>query len=118
MDPDTGPGPSQAEAQQGDDAPAIAARSYSLAEVAAMYLPPEWDGVLWLSRRLSRGEIPGYKVGRVWRMTDDDVTAFIDSHRKPPKPKPDMTDTGPPTPATTVYEGLSRRSRDRLKKRS
>jgi hypothetical protein len=89
-------------------------QTYSLAEVAAMYLPPEWDGVLWLSRRLSRGEIPGYKVGRVWRMTDDDVTAFIDSHRKPPKPKPDMTAPPPVTAPASFLDGLSPRSRARL----
>lgn len=52
-------------------------RTYSLAEVAAVYLPVEWkDGVRWLSRRLNRGEIQGYKVGRVWRMTEDAVRSI------------------------------------------
>jgi hypothetical protein len=90
------------------------ARSYSLAEVAAAYLPPEWDGVLWLSRRLNTGQINGYKLGRTWRMTHHDVAAFIDSHRKPkPAPKPD-TEPTPTAPAVSVVDGLSRRSRARI----
>ena len=55
-------------------------RRHSLADVAAVYLSPEWkDSVRWLSRRLNSGEISGYKVGRVWRMTDADVAAFVES---------------------------------------
>lgn len=101
-----------------DEAPDITPRSYSLAEVAAMYLPPEWkDGARWLSRRISAGRIPGYRVGRTFRMTDADVDAWIESCRpKPAKPAPDVADTNPPTPPTTVYDGLTPRSRARLRR--
>ncbi len=111
-----GPAPLDEISAEVDPQPAMTARSYSLAEVAAMCLPREWkDGERWLSRRISRGEIPAYKVGRVWRMTDVDVTAFIDSRRKPPKPKPDVVDTNPPTPRT-LRDALSPRSRARLER--
>lgn len=63
-------------------------KTYSLAEVAKMVLPPEMtDGVRWLSRRLNRGELSGYRVGRSWRMTREDVEALIDEHRDPPLPR-------------------------------
>jgi hypothetical protein len=105
--------------QRGERAPAIATRSYSLAEVAALYLPPEWkDGIRWLSRRLNAGEIRGYKVGRVWRMTDDDVAAFIEGHRNSPKPTADAADDHPPMPATSIIDGLSPRSRARITRRT
>jgi hypothetical protein len=89
-------------------------RTYSLAEVAAMVLPPEWTGgVRWLARRLNRGEISGYKVGRVWRMTDDDVQAFIESGRNTNTPMP-ADDCAPAASAsdtpTTVFDALSERS--------
>lgn len=35
--------------------------------------------VLYLQRRLRRGEITGKKVGRVWKMSDEDVAAYLDS---------------------------------------
>ncbi|BBZ09830.1 helix-turn-helix domain-containing protein [Mycobacterium branderi] len=57
-------------------------KTYSLAEVAAMVLPPEWkDSERWLQRRLRRGLIGGYKVGHTWRMTQDDVDDLIAKHR-------------------------------------
>lgn len=47
-----------------------------------MVLPAEWkDAERWLQRRLRRGEIPGYKVGPVWRMTKADVEALIARYR-------------------------------------
>lgn len=56
----------------------MTARTYSLPEVAAAYLPADWQRpVLWLQRRLRRGEISGYKVGHDWRMTEADVEAFL-----------------------------------------
>lgn len=89
-------------------------RTYSLAEVAATYLPPEWtDGVRWLARRLNRGEIDGYRVGRIWRMTDGDVDAFI-SGRRNTKTKTTGGVAAPTTPATppvSIRDGLSARSR-------
>jgi hypothetical protein len=49
-------------------------KTYSLAEVAELILPDMADGVRWLSRRLNNGELSGYRVGRTWRMTREDVT--------------------------------------------
>lgn len=90
-------------------------RTYSLEEVAAMVLPPEWsDGVRWLARRLNRSEIPGYRVGRTWRMTDANVEDFIaqfsNNAVRPADAPPQTGDAAP----RTVAEALSRRSRRRL----
>lgn len=40
--------------------------------------------VLFLQRRLRRGEIPGRKVGREWRMSDDDLREYLESLRNKP----------------------------------
>ena len=64
-----------------DDVPDV--KTYSLAEVAKMVLPQAiTDGVRWLSRRLNRGELSGYRVGRTWRMTREDVEGLIGQHRE------------------------------------
>jgi hypothetical protein len=79
-------------------------RTYSLAEVAAAVLPPEMKNPqLWLVRRLRRGEIQGYKVGRYWRMTAQDVDALVASLRNVPNP-------GPHTDLGENPLGLTRRS--------
>lgn len=91
------------------------ARTYSLGEVADVYLPPEWtDGVRWLARRLNAGEISGYKVGRVWRMTDADVDEFVAGRRKPTKSSADVAVSRPSTAAVSILDGLSARSRRRV----
>ncbi|CAM3797219.1 hypothetical protein H7J08_27470 [Mycobacterium frederiksbergense] len=76
-----------------DDVPEV--KTYSLTEVAKMVLPPEMtDGVRWLSRRLNRGELSGYRVDRTWRMTLKDVEGLIEQHRE--RPLPGMRrDSGP-----------------------
>lgn len=57
-------------------------KTYNLPEVAAQVLPAEWkDPVRWLQRRLRRREIPGYKVGHCWRMTEADVEAMVARYR-------------------------------------
>jgi hypothetical protein len=57
-------------------------KTYSLEEVAAMVLPPEWtNGRRWLAERLKHGTIRGYKVGRSWRMTHSYVQELIAIHR-------------------------------------
>lgn len=91
------------------------ARTYSLAEVAAAYLPPEWNGVLWLSRRLNRGEISGYRVGRIWRMTDDDVAAFVAKYHHPTKTTGDAAASIPAAPPVSILDGLSARSRQTVR---
>ena len=69
-------------------------KTYSLAEVAEMVLPPDMtNGVRWLSHRLNRGELSGYRVGRSWRMTCADVEDLIERHE------------------TVLYRGTMRRRR-------
>jgi hypothetical protein len=84
-------------------------KSYSLAQVAAEWLPTEWkDPELWLMRRLRRGEITGYKVGHTWRMREQDVEDFIarylNENPVPAAPAPDP-----------ILGGLSARAARRLK---
>ena len=89
-------------------------QSFSLAEVAAAYLPDEWsDSVRWLSRRLNRGEISGYRVGRVWRMRQSDIdamlTKFSNATTTSPEPVHVVDESIPP------LTGISERSRRRLR---
>jgi hypothetical protein len=91
-------------------------KTFSLAEVAEIVLPPEWtDPVRWLARRLNRGEIRGYKVGHVWRMTDEHVAELIERYSNTAL---DRRQSTPITPASDtslrVVDGLSARSRRRL----
>jgi hypothetical protein len=37
--------------------------------------------VEWVTRKLRRGDFPGYRVRRQWRMTDADIAAAIESLR-------------------------------------
>jgi hypothetical protein len=46
-----------------------------------MILPDMADGVRWLSRRLKNGELSGYRVGRTWRTTREDVADLIERQR-------------------------------------
>jgi hypothetical protein len=85
-------------------------KTYSLSEVAGMVLPAEWrDAERWLARRLNRGEIAGYRVGRVWRMTQAQVDDLIDRFTNDAAPQQGSM------PATCVVDGLSQRSRRRLR---
>lgn len=51
-------------------------RAHKLQELVDAELAPS---VLFLQRRLRRGEIPGRKSGREWVMTDADIEAYLDS---------------------------------------
>lgn len=87
-------------------------KTFSLAEVAAQTLPPEWtDAERWLARRLNRGEIRGYRVGRKWRMTETQVDELIErfTNGKPPA-RPILNEP------SSVVDGLSERSRRRLRR--
>lgn len=87
--------------------------TYSLAEVVADVLPKEWtDGERWLRRRLNRGEIVGYKVGREWRFTKAQLDALI-AHFSNAQAEvlPVAEDCVPDAP---LAFGLSERSRRRL----
>lgn len=89
-------------------------RTYSLAEVAAILLPAEWtDGERWLARRLNRGELNGYRVGKVWRMTDGHLDENIRLLSNSVGAKPAEVQQAPYP--TSVLDGLSRRSRARIK---
>ncbi|SLE66956.1 Uncharacterised protein [Mycobacteroides abscessus subsp. massiliense] len=88
--------------------------TYSLAQVVADVLPEEWtDGERWLRRRLNRGEIEGYKVGREWRFTKAQVDALIAhfTNAKTEVPAPEEEAAEPDAP---LAFGLSARSRRRL----
>lgn len=92
--------------------------TYSLAQVAAEYLPPDWrDGERWLSRRLNTGELKGIKFGRVWRMRDIDIEYMLSRYSNEERA---TNQTARPVPASTpepvdIIAGLSARSRARLK---
>jgi hypothetical protein len=88
---------------------ALEIKTYSLYDVAKTVLPPEMtDGVRWLSRRLTRGKLSGYRVGRTWRMTRADVEDLIERHRKHPLPRVVQESR------TDVVSGLTPTSRRRL----
>lgn len=96
-------------------------RSYSAEEVAAQHLPAEWkDRVRWLKRRLAAGEIPGKKISRgVWRMTDEDIAAWLGSPTVPvdnldEEPQPGTAHHAP----VSFIDGLSPGSRARVKRAS
>lgn len=42
----------------------------------------------WVSRRLSKGVIPGSKIGRTWVMTDDDVRVALEIFKNTNNPAP------------------------------
>jgi hypothetical protein len=71
-------------------------KTYSLAEVAEMVLPPDMTNrVRWLSQRLNRGQLSGYRVGRTWRMTRADVEDLIERHRNRALKRVDGARRGP-----------------------
>jgi hypothetical protein len=85
-------------------------KTYSLREVADMVLPAEWtDSERWFAGRLNRREIRGYRVGRVWRMTEAHVDDLIERYSNTVKPKP-----APEPEAFSFRDALSPRSRSRL----
>jgi hypothetical protein len=78
-------------------------KTYSLAEVAEMVLPPDMtNGV----RRLS-----GYRVGHTWRMTRADVEDLIERHRNRAIKRVDVSAPRPDFPG-----GLTSTSRRRLER--
>jgi hypothetical protein len=94
-------------------------RSYSAEEVAAQHLPVEWkDRVRWLKRRLASGEIPGKQISRgVWRMTDDDIAAWLGS-RPAPTAEEKPADTRTVHAPISFIDALSQGSRARVKRSS
>lgn len=70
--------------------------------------------VRWLSARLANGTLAGYRIGRTWRMTHEDVEDLITRHRNGAQRIPIRPQTSNPTPALPEPErppnGLSPRS--------
>lgn len=91
-------------------------KTYSLSEVAAMVLPPEWtDAERWLRRRLNHGQIVGYQVSRgVWRMTEKQLDEFVEKFTNAAS----QAVLPQRNPAASVVDGLSQRSRRRLRRAS
>lgn len=92
-------------------------RSYSLAEVTAAHLPEDWtDGERWLRRRLNSGELTGFRVGRVWRMTDSDIEHLLSRGRKAqPLAVRGPAEVSDSSEGLSFWEGLSEGSRRRIK---
>jgi hypothetical protein len=91
---------------------ALEIKTYSLGEVAETVLPPDMTNrVRWLSHRLNRGQLSGYRVGRSWRMTCADVEDLIERHRNRAIPQDDV-----PAPRADGPTGLTPTSRRRLER--
>lgn len=77
-------------------------RTFSLAEAATQIRGRDDKASReWLVRRLRNGTVPGYKAGRQWRMTEDDIAAAIEALR-------------PRVVPSVPVGGLTRTSRRRL----
>lgn len=84
--------------------------TFSLAEVADIALPRHWKHPnRWLRERLNRGEIAGYRVGRDWRLTREQLDALIAKYTNVAAPAAAPEPVVDPSPL-----GLSSRSRRRL----
>lgn len=90
------------------------ASAYTLAEAAELICGGCGlkDPQLWLMRRLRSGRFRGFKVGHNWFMTAADVEAAKESLYAPtplePEPEPEPE-------STSIIDGLSPRSRRRLR---
>lgn len=85
-------------------------RTFSLEESTVQLCGGDNDGnplphkVQWLAKQLRAGKLPGYKAGREWRLTEDDIAAAIESLRPTRIAVPDVPG----------LSGLTRTSRRRL----
>lgn len=85
-------------------------RTYSISQAAAIIFGADVSGnplpgkTKWLAIRLRRGDIPGFKAGRQWRMTQDDIDAAI------AKLRPNVVHI----PDVPSFAGMTRTSRRRL----
>ncbi|WP_423487929.1 DNA-binding protein [Mycobacteroides sp. PCS013] len=84
--------------------------TFSLTEVADAALPKHWKHPeRWLRERLNRGELVGYRVGRDWRLTREQLDALIAKYTNVSAPV-----AAPDPIADPTALGLSGRSRRRL----
>jgi hypothetical protein len=87
--------------------------TYSLNQVAAEHLPPEWkDPERWLRVRLNRRELRGVRLGRTWRMRESDIAYMLARYSSTEVAPPQATSSSQPV---SVLGGLSQRSRSRLR---
>lgn len=101
----------------------MARQTWTLAQVVADYLPPDWtDGPRWLSRQLNKGQLKGVKMGRTWMMRQSDIDYMLDKFSNADKvvkrePWPELEPEPKATEATGISfaEALSPRSRSRLR---
>ncbi|WP_100484572.1 helix-turn-helix domain-containing protein [Mycobacteroides abscessus] len=85
--------------------------TFSLAEVSDAALPKHWKHPeRWLRERLNRGEIAGYRVGRDWRLTREQLDALIAKYTNVAAP----VVAAPELVVDPSTLGLSSRSRRRL----
>jgi hypothetical protein len=93
-------------------------KTFSLDEVAAMVLPPNMkDPTRWLMVRLNSGEIAGYKIGRAWRMTYEDVEALIERGRKRPSSPRPRVEHQPLSLTPTSRRRLAKRAADQARRK-
>lgn len=91
-------------------------KTYSLAEFAEMALPPDLvDPERWLRRRLNNGTLRGYRAGRTWRITQDQLDYNFETLSNT-KRQPDSPTVEPPRPAepVSILAGMSERGRARV----
>lgn len=87
-------------------------RTYSLSEVAEIALPPDWKNPeRWLRERLNRGQLKGYKLGRVWRMRQDHLDYLTESRNN--TPQPEIVDESAPV---SILAGLTPRAQARIQR--
>ena len=80
----------------------LVANTYSVAEATSQMGAPSER---WLIERLRSGAFPGRKVGRYWRMTDQDIADALDSC---------ANDFRCPTADVAMVTGLTPRSRKKV----
>lgn len=92
---------------------------HRLDEVAAMYLSHLKDGPRWLSDKVRQRELKAVKLGRAWYMANDHVAHMlkrlsnedeVDARAAQPEQQRELS------PSLSIVEGLSDRSRRRLKR--
>jgi hypothetical protein len=88
----------------------IMTATFSLEESAALICGADHNGnplpgkTQWLMKRLRTGELIGYKCGRQWRMTDEQIADAIQK----------LTPQRARVPQVPTLAGLTRTSRRRL----
>lgn len=92
-------------------------RTFTLPEVAALYLPHLKDGRRFLSRKIRAGELGGFRTGRHLVMTEADVAHMLRTLHvgadTTVQPKALQREVPPAEPTLSLVDGLSERVRRR-----